>query len=932
MTAEQLTDPDDLCDIAQEHHQAGRLSEAEAFYQKALQLDPGHPGALYFLGGIAYEDGRHGLAFDLVNQLILDQPDDAEALHLLGLIASKLGKDQLAVDSIGKALDIEPNFLYAYYSLGEMLLAQNQIDKAAISFQRALALNPQFAEAHCGLGNLSRIQKKYSEAAACYRQAIAANPNLFVAHSHLASSLQAQGLLDEAVASYRQALSLNPHAADVHLSLGNALHDLGQLSAASDSFEQAILARPDFTMAHYKLAGVLKEQDKLDEAIACYQRILILQPDFAIAYMELGALQQCQGRLDEAVANYQHALTLQPDVSELHRNLGLALQGLGKLDEAASSYQRALALQPDSVILYHDLAVVLHNQNRLDEAAESFRKAIALNPNIAEVHSSLGILLNDQGKLDEAITSHRQALLLQPDSAQEHLNLGFMLHKTGKYDEAIASYQRAIALQPDYPEAHNNIGITLRAQNNISAAITSYQRALSLKPDFPGAHLNLGAAFFDQGYISEAAACFRQVYTLNPNYAGAFSDYLMAIQYLSDHTPEQLFAEHLAFAEQYEAPLRPDWPAHTQTHEWPRRLKIGFVSGDFCLHPVGNFLYGALRNIDRRMVDITLYSNNDYHDILTENLRAQDLTWVSLTQLSDADAAARIRADRIDILVDLAGHTGKSRLLVFARKPAPVQVAWLGYWATTGLRAIDYILCDRNDIPDGETRFYVEKPWYLPDTRLCYTPPPFDVAINTLPALSTGRITFGCFNNLTKINDAVVALWARILHSLPQARLLLKSNSPFDPIVQQALFDRFAAHGVASDRLLLEGKSSYEKYFAAYHQVDIALDPFPFTGGTTSIDGLWMGVPMITRRGDRLIARQGENILRNLGMSDWVATDADAYVALAIARANDLSALANLRTQLRGRLLQSPLCDAARFARNLENAFQGMWEAYRKKT
>jgi predicted O-linked N-acetylglucosamine transferase (SPINDLY family) len=931
MTTEQSPDPDDLCDIAEEHHQAGRVSEAEAFYRKALQLDPEHPGALYFLGGITYEDGRYEQAFDLVNQLVLGDPADAEGLHLLGLIAFQQGKGQLALDCIGNALALQPNYVHAHYSLGETLLAQNQIDQAEISFQRALALNPQFVETHCKLGSILITRKKFAEAAAHYRQAIALNPEMLAAHSYLAASLRAQGLLEEAVASYRHALSLSPNAADVHYSLGDTLHTLGRLDAATDSFAQATSLKPDFAMAHYKLASTLKAQDRLDEAIGSYQRTLALQPDFAIAHMELGAVQQCQGRLDEAIASYQRAIALQPDIAELHSNLALALQEQGKLDAAAASYRQSLALRPDSAILHHDLAVVLHSQQLFDEATASFQKAIALNPDNAQAHSSFGLLLNDQGKLDEALARHQQSISLQPKVARAHLNLGFTLHLLGKYDKALESYQQALALEPDYPEAHNNIGTTLRALNNIGDAITHYRKALILKFDYPGAHLNLGSAYFDLGYAQEAIDCFKQVYTLNPASAGAFSDYLMTMQYLPKYTQEHLFAEHLAFAKLYETPLRSDWPLHTRTDDGPRRLRLGFVSGDLCMHPVGCFLERVLDNIDREIFDITLYSTSDRHDVLTKRLQAMELTWVSLFRIGDVDAAARIRDDRIDILVDLSGHTGGNRPLVFARKPAPVQVTWLGYWATTGLRAMDYILCDRHDIPGDEAGFYVEKPWYLPHTRMCFAPPVIDVALDPPPALGTGQVTFGCFNNLTKMNDTVVALWARILRAVPGSRLFLKSNALSFPTVHESVLARFAARGVAADRLRLEGKSAYDQYFAAYKHIDIALDPFPFTGGATSFDALWAGVPVITLRGDRLIARQGENMLRNLGMSDWVAADEEAYVALAVARANDLPGLADLRTQLRRRILQSRLCDAAQFARNLEDAFQGMWKAYCEK-
>jgi predicted O-linked N-acetylglucosamine transferase (SPINDLY family) len=414
---------------------------------------------------------------------------------------------------------------------------------------------------------------------------------------------------------------------------------------------------------------------------------------------------------------------------------------------------------------------------------------------------------------------------------------------------------------------------------------------------------------------------------LKPDYVEAYSNYLLAVQYLPNYSREQLLADHMAFAERFEMPLRQQWQLAAKPERVQRRLKVGFVSGDLHNHPVGFFLEGVLRHIDRQLIDVTLYSSNDAADVLTERLRALGFTWTALTAMSDADAAERIRADKIDILVDLAGHTGYHRLLVFARKPAPLQVAWLGYWATTGLRSIDYILCDRYCVPADEARFFVEQPWYLPNTRLCFTAPPDNIAVLPLPALQSGQITFGCFNNLAKMTDAIVALWARILHGITNARLLLKSAALGDSVMRQTVLARFAAQGIGAERLQLESFSARADYFSSYQRVDIALDPFPFTGGTTSIEGIWMGVPMITRRGDRMVAHQGESILHNLGLPEWIASDDDAYVRLAIMHAADLAALAELRMQLRQRLLASPLCNAPQFALNLVSALQQMWRS-----
>jgi predicted O-linked N-acetylglucosamine transferase (SPINDLY family) len=650
-------------------------------------------------------------------------------------------------------------------------------------------------------------------------------------------------------------------------------------------------------------------------------------PNSAELHSYLAAALRGQGLLDAALMCYRRALTLQPDLIDVHNDVATVLQQLGQLDEAIAAYRRVIALRP-SVDVFINLGRVLESQGKFGDAIDCYREAVAANPNNAELQSCLGIALAKHGDLDQAIICYRRAIALQPNSAAGHVNLGVALYVQGRYDDAIACHRQALALNPNFTMAYNNLGAALKQRGDLSAAVVNYRQALALQADFPGAYCNLSTALKDQGNIAEAIDCLQRALALAPNHVEAHSDYLLAVQYLADYPREKLFAEHVAFGERFEAPLRPYWPQHARDGDAQRRLKIGFVSGDLRTHPVGFFLLNVLRHIDRQAFDITLYPSNGSSDQLTEQLRALEFTWTPLTGLSDDEAARRIRTDHIDILVDLSGHTGDNRLLVFARKPAPLQVAWLGYWATTGLQAIDYILCDHHSIPEGEAQFFVEQPWYLPNTRLCFTPPTEPIVVDSLPALNNGCITFGCFNNPTKITDTAIALWAQILHRIAGSRLFLKSKALLDDSVRQTLLTRFAAHAIDADRLLLEGDSARADYFAAYNRIDIALDPFPFTGATTSIEGLWMGVPLITRRGDRLVGHQGESILHNLQIADWIADDDAAYIELAVARASDLASLAALRSQLRARLLASPLCDAPLFANNLALAFRGMWRQW----
>jgi protein O-GlcNAc transferase len=448
------------------------------------------------------------------------------------------------------------------------------------------------------------------------------------------------------------------------------------------------------------------------------------------------------------------------------------------------------------------------------------------------------------------------------------------------------------------------------------------------------AHNNLGNILSELGSLNDAIASFREAVRIKPEFAEAGSNLLMSLNYMPEVPADALLAEARLFGERFakQAQVRRNW-ANDPTPE--RKLRVGLVSGDFSQHPVGFFIEGVLAELKAtasERLEIYAYSSRNAADDITGRIKALCQAWTSIVGMPDADVAARVQEDRIDILIDLAGHTANNRLPIFAFKPAPVQVTWLGYFATTGVAAIDYLIADPWTLPESDDGLFTEKIWRLPETRFCFTPPDVDVAVSALPAQSNGHITFGCFNNLTKMNDAVVALWARVLKAVDGSRLFLKATQLDEAAVQQSVLDRFAAQGIPKERLQLEGKSPRKDYLAAYHRVDIALDPFPFTGGTTSAEGLWMGVPVLTLTGDRLVSRQGVSLLMNAGLQDWVAADADDYVRRAVAHAGDTEALAALREGLRQRVLASPIFDAHRFAGHLESALREIWRQWASAT
>lgn len=556
------------------------------------------------------------------------------------------------------------------------------------------------------------------------------------------------------------------------------------------------------------------------------------------------------------------------------------------------------------------------------------RALVEAYPDHAEAQALLAAILIEQGELLAAEVSCRRALALRPDHAPWRGNLALVLLGLGRLDEAETEARTAIALLPAHALAHNTLCIILLEQGRLAAAEACCRQAVTLRPDYAEAHNNLGVVLLEQGRFADAEACCRRALALRPGYHEAHSNLIFAMNYVETADPEALRAEAQRYGQAVAQGVAAPFTQWRCAAAPPARLRVGFVSGDLREHPVGHFLQAVLEHLDRRAFEPFAFPSSDRRDALTMQLQPLFERWQPLVGLDDDAAAARIQAAGVHLLVDLAGHTAHNRLPVFARRPAPVQLTWLGYCGSTGLTAMDAVLGDPQVTPLAEQAHFVERIVQLPETYFCFTPPALALAVGDLPALTTGALTFGCCNNAAKLGPGVIALWSRLLQSLPGARLLLKNKQLADPAFAQQLVQRFQAHGVAPPRLLLEGPSSRADYLRTYARIDIALDPFPFPGATTTLEGLWMGVPAITHRGSRFVAHNGETIAHNAGLADWIAADDDAYIALAQRWAADLPGLAQLRAGLRQRVLASPLFDAARFARRLEAVLQDLWAAH----
>ncbi|MGN6669559.1 MAG: tetratricopeptide repeat protein [Trinickia sp.] len=735
------------------------------------------------------------------------------------------------------------------------------------------------------------------------------------------------GRLADAKALYTRILAAQPKHPDALHFMGLLACQLGQSEAGIALMRESIAAHAS-PIYYNNLGNALRDARKLDEAVAAYRRAVELEPGYADAYNNLGNALRETGDAASALTSCARAIELKPGYAEAYNNLANALKDLGELDAAIAAYGKAIAAKPAFAEAHLNLGIALQAKGHGDAALECVRESIKLAPRLAIAHDKLAGILMHRGDIQGAIEAYRRVVELTPDSAQAHNTLGNVLNGAGRVLEAVPRYERAIAIEPDFADAYHNLANALRRLGAPERALGLARRAIELRDDTPSFHNNLGTILADLGQPDAALACYRDALALNPDFGESHTCVLFGQSYASNWSASTHLADARYFGEKMAARARPysQWPALTDAPRTGRPLRVGFVSADLRKHPVGYFFESVLAQLDRARIEPIAYSNALHSDELTERIKPRFSLWRHVAETDDAALAQRIRDDRIDVLIDLSGHTGRNRLPMFAWRPAPVQVSWLGYFATTGLAEIDYLLADPHVVPPGEEGQYTERIWRLPDSYLCFTLPTESVAVAPLPALANGHITFGCLNNHKKLNEGVLAVWSRILLAVPGSRLLLKNHQLGEPSIVRDTLARFAQHRIDETRLQLEGPSSREDYFATYGRVDLALDPFPYPGGTTSVEALWMGVPVLTRRGDRFLSHLGELVAKTVGLHDWIAADTDDYVARAVAAAANVPALAALRATLRDRVERSPLADAPRYAAHWMTAIEHLWQ------
>jgi predicted O-linked N-acetylglucosamine transferase (SPINDLY family) len=744
-----------------------------------------------------------------------------------------------------------------------------------------------------------------------------------------------------------------------------SLLEKGELSAAEEQARQQVERFGDDPALLGLLVELLIHQGRDSDALPWLDRWCAAAPAAKEAWLVRGGALNRLKRFEDAYRAYLKALALGPSDADTLASLGRNLRDAGSLEEAWVWLRLAVLCGLGAWAPWLDLMQVLVQMGASEQARDAFEVAMLESPP-ADVEAAHALLqkLEDGLNMDTALGRRRlrgggpsaqertEALRLFGTNRLDELGrighalcerfpldpfgwkvLGVVLKvQKGDPEQALTALRLCAAAAPDDAEAHTNLAVTLNERKMYPAAEAAARRAITIDPQRADAHAALGGALQHQERSVEAAASLRRALELNPDLHEVRSSLQFALHFSEQTTWEVILQRAREYGRRVQVPAAKRYGSWT-CEPRPARLRVGFVSGDLRSHPVGFFTEVLFATLDPERVELRAYVTSPVEDALTERIKPYFSGWFSLHGVGDALAAKLIHDDAPHILIDLSGYTAYNRLPVFARRPAPVQASWLGYFATTGVPQIDYFIGDRYVMPEGEESHFAEKLWRLPESFCCMgrvdTGGAVDLQPGPLPALERGHVTFGSFNKLAKISDPALCAWARILLAVPGSRLLLNARELVAPERQREIVERFAQQGVAADRLILrDWVRPRAEHLAMYREVDIALDPFPYVGGTTSFEALWMGVPVLTLKGDRYLSHLGESINQNAGLGDWIASTPDDYVARAVALSADLPRLAELRGRLRPQVMETSLFNAPRFARQFEAALWAMWEAY----
>ena len=938
----------ELLAVAVEHHQSGRLPDAERIYRQVLAVDP----------------------------------QQVDALHLLGVVAHQVKRHDIAAEIIQKAIALNPHEADFYNSLGNALKGLGRMDEARACHEKALALRPQLWEGHCNLGNLRLLQRDFAGAVACFREALRHNPNHAGMWLDLANALRAQENWSEAVACLFRVLQLQAPTTAVLLSLSEALTKQGKLKEALAALDQAMELEPDNMQALIRRGNLLRRLGDLDAAVVSLRLAVDLAPTDSAALFGLGKVLSAQGKLDDSIACHRRVVELFPQAAPAHHALAMALMKAGHRDEALASLRQTTMLDPENSHAHNSLGNHYLEKGDRKAAAACYRRVLEIDPNCSGAHNNLGNVLLLQWDLVAAEASFRRALELNPRMVTAMHNLGSALVLLGRPQQAVEVLRQAVEIDPACGVAHNKLGNALGAVGDQEAAIACYRRALELDPK-DGCVLNdLGNALFLKGRMDEAIDCFRRLLTLDPTQIQAINTLLLLFLSSCDWrdvdglTRNLLAAANIASGEQANDSLDQTVPSVTlfylpeltspavhlkcaqrranlisqsvellraempesempapvrpsQSSKKRRPLRIGYLSVDFRQHAVASLVAELFEQHDRQRFRVHGYSYGpDDGGSLRRRLRQGVDEFIDIRTLSPLDAARRIREDQIDILVDLTGYTRDTRTEILALRPAPIQVNYLGFPGTMGASFMDYIVVDEFVVPASQQQHFSEKLVHLPG---CYQANDSHREVDPRTptrqecGLPPSGFVFCSFNNPFKITPAMFTVWMNLLKAVPHSVLWLYAGNRF---VVDNLCREAASRGVDPSRLVFAPPMLAAQHMARHRLADLFLDTFPYTAHTTASDALWMGCPLVTLTGETFATRVAGSLLSTMGLPELITSTLEDYSATALRLAREPKLLGDLKARLFANRRTSPLFDAKLFARNLERAYVTMWETY----
>ena len=806
-----------------------------------------------------------------------------------------------------------------------------QPDVAKQIYQAVLSLSPQDADACHLLGALLyQTGEDIDQAMALVQHATALDSDRPDYHNTLGVLYRRQKLFENSISSLEHAIALSPNYAEAWNNLGATHEDSKNSSAATEAYETALRLDPEYFQAAINLGRLCLHLASYDRATEAYILAVELAPNNTEALFGYGLALEKQNRVGDAVDVFTQVLEISPKIHQAHANLCLLYLRQGQISDAKitlATCQKFPGPSPQDVIEIFRAEAAIHSaEGDFENAIQTTKRLIALQPDNVENFLTLGIFQQQGGQLSASESTLRRALALHPENLDASFNLAVILLRQGRFQDSENQLEEYKRYSPNSANTLRLTGMIKRSRGQLSSAANALEQALILESENTDVLGNLAAVRQDQGRLSDAVALYRRAVDANPNSNVAHSNLLMSLNYRSD-SPSKLFHAHQQWAKLVQAggsKFR-ERPAHAVAKPDNRRLKIGYVSGDFRSHSVAYFLEPILEHHDKTQFEIFCYAAMDNPDSMTARMAALVDHWRYISAMTDEQLSSRIEEDGVEILVDLSGHTAHNRLPAFARRMAPVQISWLGYPNTTGLDTIDFRFTDAIADPPGSEAHHSEQLFRLSGGFLCYRAPEDAPLVAPAPFIKNQHITFGSFNNAAKITPQVIKTWSSILQNTPNSRLYLKARPFADDDVCSDFLDQFSRHGIDKSRLELTGRTeSIADHLSRYCEIDIALDTFPYNGTTTTCEAMWMGVPTVTLCGNRHAGRVGASLLSRVGLENCITRGIDDYVGTAFTLAENHDFLSKLRGELRGIMKNSALCDARLVTSDIENAYQSI--------